>query len=264
MLNSDDSPTTLAYQIVANLGAGQGTVVNNGNGTFTFNPGGDFQDLAAGETRNVSFTYKANDGTADSNVATVTVVVTGKNDAPVAEAVAIGALQDGPAVIGAFDADDVDSDDDPTSLSYQIVTDLGAGQGTVINNGNGTFTFNPGGDFQDLGLGETRDVSFTYKANDGAADSNVATVTVAMTGRNQAPTANPDQFIILKDGGPQTVDPRGNDVEGRPARMARRWRSPASLSPSWCSTMPGRTRLACWCAAATRSYTNRRRDSRGL
>jgi len=31
-----------------------------------------------------SFTYKANDGTADSGVATVTITVTAVNDAPVA------------------------------------------------------------------------------------------------------------------------------------------------------------------------------------
>ena len=65
----------------------------------------------------------------------------------------VNALEDGPAVDGAFAGDDIDSDDDPSTLTYQIVTGLGSGEGTVVNNGNGTFTFNPGSDFQDLAAG---------------------------------------------------------------------------------------------------------------
>ena len=209
-VDTDDDPATLVYQIVTNLGSGEGTVVNNGNGTFTFNPGGDFQDLAEGQVRNVSFTYQANDGAANSNVATVTIAVTGKNDAPTAANVAINAVEDGPAVNGAFAGDDVDSDDDQASLVYQIVADLGPGEGTVVNNGNGTFTFNPGGDFQDLAAGQTRNVSFTYRANDGLANSTVATVTITVTGTNDAPTAA-NVNLDAEEDGPAVIGVFGGD-----------------------------------------------------
>ena len=41
-------------------------------------------ELAAGATLNDTFTYRATDGSAFSLPATVTIVVTGVNDAPVA------------------------------------------------------------------------------------------------------------------------------------------------------------------------------------
>ena len=47
------------------------------DGSFTYTPNADFNGTD-------SFTYTASDGTAASNVATVTMTVTGVNDAPVA------------------------------------------------------------------------------------------------------------------------------------------------------------------------------------
>ena len=47
------------------------------DGSFTYTPNADFNGTD-------SFTYTASDGTAASNVATVTITVTGVNDAPVA------------------------------------------------------------------------------------------------------------------------------------------------------------------------------------
>ena len=119
-------------------------MADNGDGTFTFDPGADFQDLAAGETRDVTFEYTATDGNgAVSNIGVVTVTVSGVNDAPVVADVAASAIEDGPAVTGSFIGDDVDSDDDGGSLTYTI-TAL-PGEGAVADNGDGTFTFDPGG-----------------------------------------------------------------------------------------------------------------------
>ena len=42
----------------------------------------------------------------------------------------------------------------------------------MVNNNDGTFTFDPGTDFQDLALGETRDVTFTYTATDDSGAGN--------------------------------------------------------------------------------------------
>jgi VCBS repeat-containing protein len=116
----------------------------------------------------------------------VTVTVSGVNDAPVVADVAASAIEDGPAVTGSFIGDDVDSDDDGGSLTYAI-TAL-PGEGAVADNGDGTFTFDPGADFQDLAAGETRDVTFEYTATDGnGAVSNTGVVTVTVSGVNDAP-----------------------------------------------------------------------------
>ena len=60
-------------------GPAHGTLTLNANGSFTYTP-------AANYNGRDSFTYRANDGTLNSNVATVSLTVTAVNDAPVAAA----------------------------------------------------------------------------------------------------------------------------------------------------------------------------------
>tara|TARA_R110002094_G_scaffold16707_1_gene28265 strand:- start:41 stop:1816 length:1776 start_codon:yes stop_codon:yes gene_type:complete len=85
-----DTTDTLRFEVLdapmdAN-GNHYGSVVNNDDGTFTFMTGDNFQFLDAGETRDVSFSYVAIDdsGTANDTSAaqTVTITVTGEDDAP--------------------------------------------------------------------------------------------------------------------------------------------------------------------------------------
>src|SRR4029079_17856943 len=70
-----DAGTTLTASLGAS--ASNGAVTLNADGSFTYTPAANFNGTD-------SFTYTANDGTAVSNVATVTVTVTAVNDAPVA------------------------------------------------------------------------------------------------------------------------------------------------------------------------------------
>ncbi len=189
-IDSDDDAGSLVYTITTVLAPGQGSVVNNNNGSFSFDPGTDFQGLAEGQTQLVTFDYTATDShAAVSNTGTVTVTVTGTNDGPVVQAVAAAAAEDGAAVLGYFNGDDIDSDDNAGSLVYTITTVLAPGQGSVVNNNNGSFSFDPGTDFQGLAEGQTQLVTFDYTATDShAAVSNTGTVTVTVTGTNDAPT----------------------------------------------------------------------------
>ena len=127
-------------------------------------PGTDFQDLALGETRDVTFTYTATDdsgaGNDTSTSATVTVTVTGTNDQPTVSNVAINATEDGATVNGSFVASDADTTD-----THTFTLTGSPAEGSVVNNNDGTFTFDPGADFQDLALGETRDVTFHLYGN---------------------------------------------------------------------------------------------------
>ena len=45
----------------------------NADGSFSFDPGSDFQDLAAGETQDVTFAYTVTDPSGASSTETVTV-----------------------------------------------------------------------------------------------------------------------------------------------------------------------------------------------
>ncbi|WP_197996104.1 tandem-95 repeat protein [Gimesia panareensis] len=210
-VDSDDDATTLTYVITAQ--PSEGSATSNDDGTFTFDPGSDFQDLAVGETRQVTFTYTATDShSAVSNTGTVTVTVTGVNDDPTAADVGIAAVEDGATVDGSFDGDDVDSDDTPASLTYAITST--PSEGGVVNNNDGSFTFDPGSDFQDLAAGETRQVTFTYTATDShSAVSNTGTVTVTVTGVNDDPTAADTGIAATEDGGTVTTGVLTGDVD---------------------------------------------------
>ncbi|WP_167404636.1 VCBS domain-containing protein, partial [Salinicola lusitanus] len=84
---TDIDGTVESYQLVQNVGDGNGTLTFNRDGSYTFTPGDDFDSLPAGESRDVTFTYTATDN--DGGVSapqTVTITVTGTNDVPVAKA----------------------------------------------------------------------------------------------------------------------------------------------------------------------------------
>ncbi|MCE9683515.1 Ig-like domain-containing protein, partial [Halomonas alkalisoli] len=135
--------------------------------------------LAAGEEWTDSFVYAIQLGNGTLSWAEITITVTGTNDAPTLAAGVGVAVEDGPsidvdlAVLG----DDIDSDDDGTTLSYTITTDPSEGTATITGT---TLTFDPGADFQDLAEGETRQVVIGVTATDshGATATNDVTITV--------------------------------------------------------------------------------------
>ena len=89
---------------------GKGVVTNNGDGTATFDPNGDFDYLALGASEIITFTYVASDGTDDSNTATVYVTVTGVNTNPIITSSAITSATEDLVYSYAFTAEDVDGD----------------------------------------------------------------------------------------------------------------------------------------------------------
>gem|GEM_PF-4266547 len=64
-------------------GTDGGLFTVNADGTTAFDPNGDFEDLAAGETRTTQIVYQIDDGQGGTDTASVTYTVTGVNDAPI-------------------------------------------------------------------------------------------------------------------------------------------------------------------------------------
>src|SRR5207244_597675 len=138
-----------------------------------------------------SFTYKANDGAADSNLATVSLTVTAVNDAPVATAESYTTAEDTALTIGraaCSEGEATDVDGDP--LSAVLVS--GPSHGTLSLSSDGSFSYTPSANY-------TGSDSFTYKANDGAADSNLATVSLTVTAVNDAPVATAESYTTAED-----------------------------------------------------------------
>ncbi len=145
----------------------------------------------------------------------VTIRLQGSNDAPTASAVALvvdaGETADIPAIsivrgppsAPAFVGDDIDSDDDQGTLTYELLGQPSGG--TVTNNNDGTFSFDPGHDFDDLAEGETRDVTVSYRAIDShGAASNEATITITVRGvgsggTSEAPVVEDQRFAVAEE-----------------------------------------------------------------
>ncbi|WP_345195547.1 Ig-like domain-containing protein, partial [Kistimonas scapharcae] len=179
------------------INGGSVSVVNN---QLEFDPAGDFDYLAIGESATVTVSYTMRDDSGETSTATATITVSGTNSQPVAELVRVDtAVEDAGAVSGSFSATDENLSDTHT---FNILTQ--PDEGSVTNNNDGTFSFNPGSDFQDLAAGETRQVTFTYEAVDSSGEGNAtsaaATVTVTVTGTNDKPTAAVESVSATEDG----------------------------------------------------------------
>src|SRR6266850_2603043 len=128
--DSDIDGDSLTAVLVS--GPANGSLTLNANGSFSYTPSANFNGTD-------SFAYKANDGSADSNVVTVTLTVTAVNDAPVAAADAYTTSEDTPLTVTAAGVLSNDTDIDGDPLTAVLVT--GPANGTLTLNANGSFTY---------------------------------------------------------------------------------------------------------------------------
>lgn len=170
-----------------------GTLTLNPNGAFTYQPTSNWYGTD-------SFTYKTNDGLADSNVATVTITINPVNYPPVADAKSVRTDLNLPLPITLMGTD-VDGD----SLSYIIVSQPANG---VLSGTPPSLTYAPNQDW--IGVD-----SFTYKVNDGQLDSNIATVTITVNAVNSAPICS-DLTLNTAENAPGEASPNCTDAEGSP------------------------------------------------
>ncbi|MFB6287127.1 MAG: Ig-like domain-containing protein [Candidatus Bipolaricaulia bacterium] len=278
-----------------------GTVTDNGDGTFTYDPNGQFETLAQGETATDSFGYTVVDGNGGTDTATVTVTISGANDAPSSTSIADQTNADGDSVSLDVSANfsDVDGSDTlsysasglPSGLSIDASTGVVSGtlassasqnspysvtitaddgnggsasssfawtvtnpaptasddsastdedtaittanvldndsdpdgdtlnissfddsstQGTVTDNGDGTFTYDPNGQFEDLAQGESDTDSFSYTVQDADGATASATVTITVNGANDAPTSTAISDQTNTEGDSVNLDVSGN------------------------------------------------------
>ena len=193
---TDIDGDVLTYIIVSNPSNGSLGSVNGADVTYTPTANWNGTD---------TFTFKSNDGTVDSNIATVTVTVATVNDAPVANDVT--ASMDENKIAGRYqpvtitlDATDVEGD----ALTYFKQSDPTNGTlGSITNN---QVVYTPTQDFN----GED---TFIYKATDGSADSNGATVTITINSVNDAPVTT-NQSAATNEDTAVDITLTSTDVDG--------------------------------------------------
>ena len=165
--------------------AGGALLKQDANGQWRWKPNGAYNHLKAGETATSEWTYKANDGALDSNLAKNVITVNGANDAPVAVADSFDGVgntalhvsesrsagQAGKVINGDLNDNDTDPDNANSELSTTAETKATTGGGSVTIDSDGSFTFHPDD-------GDTTD-SFSYTVSDGTA-TDTGTVTINM------------------------------------------------------------------------------------
>ncbi len=204
----DDSIASLLVTIVPDGDAGNGTFSVVG-GDVVFNPGSTFQSLGAGEQTTVSYAYTLTDPDGESDTATVSVTITGINDPPdaVNDSAIVG--EDGPSVSVDVRSNDSDPDDATASLTVSTTPDLDPSDGAFTQVGQNV-VFDPGVAYQSLDTGEQATASFVYTLTDPDGQSDTATVTVTITGANDAPVA-PDVKAVWMPDDPAQQSPEYNN-----------------------------------------------------
>jgi VCBS repeat-containing protein len=150
------------------------------DGKVSYDPGTNFQSLAAGATATDTFTYTMKDSAGATSTATVTMTITGVNDAPVAVADSATVQEKQTVTINVLANDtDIDAGDVKLIASADSVSKLG-GTVSIVN---GALQYSASADtFDLLGLGQSVTDSFSYTMKDAKGALSSTTVTVKVMG----------------------------------------------------------------------------------
>jgi len=190
LTGTDPDGDTVIYSVVTapSHGSLSGTAPN-----LTYTPHKDFSGPD-------SFAFRVNDGTVNSALTTISIIITPANDLPIANSSNITTLEDTPisVVLGGMDADG-------DKLTYSIVTSPSNGRlsGTEPN-----MTYTPNANFNGLD-------NFTFKVNDGTLNSIPATVSLMVTPADDPPIANGDNVTVQEDT-VSNIMLTGTDPDGDP------------------------------------------------
>ena len=204
----------------------------NGDGSYTYDPNGQFETLAAGDTTTDTFTYRIEDAAGATDQTTGTLVVAGVNDAPTLRDSTFATTEDdtlfqaAPGVLG--------NDTDPEGDALQVTQVNGASTvgsevtlpsgATLTMDGNGSFTYVPTQDQIDtLAVGETVTDSFSYTATDGNGGSGTATASVEISGQNDPPLVETNDVLAVSTTGDSktitTSDLSATDPDTNPQNL---------------------------------------------
>ena len=184
------SHASLSYNIVTNPSNGSLGSISDNRVLYTPNSNFNGQD---------TFTYNSNDGSSDSNVATVTINIGATDDTPVANDISESTLEDATKEI-TLNGTDPDND----SLTYYVQSN--PSNGTLGSLNGNTISYTPNTNWNGTDI-------FTYKVRDGNSDSNTGVVTITVTSDNDAPNSNSITRNTTKDTA-VNIELSATDVEG--------------------------------------------------
>ncbi|TWT83445.1 Subtilisin E precursor [Planctomycetes bacterium CA13] len=189
LTGSDADQDPLTFQVISQPQHGTltGTAPH-----LTYTPDVDYNGPDA-------FTFKANDGTDDSAIATVSITATPVNDAPRADNQSVS-VKESTAKAITLTASDVDGD----AVTFTIISGPSSG---VLSGSAPNLIYTPDIDF-------TGSTSFSFRVNDGNVDSNVAIVSISVAA-NQTPVADELSVSTTEDTA-KAITLTGSDPDSDP------------------------------------------------
>ncbi len=155
--------------------------------TYTFT----LADNTSGDNTSTSFDVVVTD--VDGDAAPGTFVIAIQDDAPQAiDDSATQTVENAPVSVNVL-ANDIQGADSVQPSTVQLVDGTLSGTGTLVNNGDGTFTYTPGPN-------ESNQVTFDYSITDGDGDSSIATVTIALVGDSTPVVGQGPNLSVDEDG----------------------------------------------------------------
>ena len=189
LLGNDNDRDSIQSTVTALLVTGPSHAESftlNADGSFVYTPALNFVGTD-------SFTYRANDGTADSNPATVTITVVQGNNTPIASNDFYKTERE--ALLNVPARGVLANDNDIGSPASDLIATLITGPSHAVS-----FTLNADGSFEympaPLFVGAD---SFSYKASDGANESNIAMATIAVLSADDVLVAENDSESVGED-----------------------------------------------------------------
>ncbi len=205
-----------------------GTLVLNANGSYTYtidDANTTVQALrTSAETLTDTFTYTVRDTSGATSSTTLSVTITGQNDAPVAAlntgaAIEAGGTHNaspGATATGNVLTNDTDVDSGDTKIVSAITGGTVGGSttgtyGTLVLNADGSYTYtidDANTTVQALRTSaETLTDTFTYTVRDTSGATSSTTLSVTITGQNDAPVAALNTGAAIEAGGTHNASP---------------------------------------------------------
>lgn len=188
LAGSDVEGSPLTYSVVSSPSKG---ILSGAAPNLTYTPNSEVTGID-------SFTFRVNDGTANSVAATVSISVATANTVPVATPGSVTTAED---TAVAFVLAGTDADGNP--LTYSVLTNPSKGS---LSGSAPNLSYLPSANANGSD-------SFTFRVNDGTANSSAATVSISISAVNDLPVAAAKSVTTGKNTAVGIVL-TGTDVEG--------------------------------------------------
>ncbi|MCV6612921.1 MAG: VCBS domain-containing protein [Amphritea sp.] len=195
-LNATDADgDSLSYSITSGNSAPDGFTLNS-NGSYSFDPGdAAYQSLGVGDSQVLTVPVTVSDGKGGTDTQQIRITVTGTNDAPVADSMAMQTVTEGGSVIsGQFTATDADGD----ALTYSAKYTLPDG---FTLNSDGSYSFDPDHpSYNQLNGSEAQFLNAYVTVTDGHGGSTDTKLSIIISGSNDAPVITTSLNTTVSEG----------------------------------------------------------------